>query len=195
MALLEEEIKIDDKEFKTEEYKVEDEGKALVPDKNKLIVKGNQVVLEEYLFNVEEKQEISELAEILSKLTGIDENNLKERLIVLSNNDFADFVKLSTEVITRIKINNETGTVDTGALFTEEYLPAETVMYSIAFFSPLFVPEDKKEALKRKLGYDFNFSEETAKTLFKDIPKTLQIGGNETIGKGFIEINLFDGGK
>ncbi|MBK9462153.1 MAG: hypothetical protein IPN94_22720 [Sphingobacteriales bacterium] len=32
---------------------------------------------------------------------------------------------MSTEVITRTKIDNETGTVEDGALFTEEYLPTE----------------------------------------------------------------------
>ena len=200
MALLADEIKIKVKEnnqekeieFKAEDYKVEVEGKALVPNKSRLIVQGNQVVLEEYLFKVEEKEKVSELAQILSSLTGI-EDSLKERLIVLSDDDFADFVKLSTEVITRIKINNETGTVDQGALFTEEYLPAETVMYSIAFFSPLFVPEDKRKKIEKRIGNNFNFSsEDTPKNLFKDLPKVLQIGGNETIGKGFIEVNLFN---
>ncbi|WP_051654188.1 type III-B CRISPR module RAMP protein Cmr4 [Persephonella sp. KM09-Lau-8] len=192
MALLTDKIEINGKEFKAESYKVEDEGKALVPNENKLIVQGNQVVLEEYLFEVEKKQEVSELAQILSRLTGVEEDSLKERLIVLPDDDFADFVKLSTEVITRIKINNETGTVDQGALFTEEYLPAETVMYSIAFFSPLFIPEEKREELKKKIGNEFDFSEKTPKTFFGNISKILQIGGNETIGKGFIEVNLFN---
>ncbi len=199
MALLKDKIEVEikkdnnKKEFKTESYNVEDEGKALVSNESKLIVQGNQVVLEEYLFEVEKKAEVSTLAQILSKLTGIDKNSLKERLIVLSDDDFADFVKLSTEVITRIKINNETGTVDQGALFTEEYLPAETVMYSIAFFSPLFLPEEKREEIKKRIGNEFDFSENSPKTFFKNIPKTLQIGGNETIGKGFIEVNLFNG--
>ncbi|WP_297457203.1 type III-B CRISPR module RAMP protein Cmr4 [Persephonella sp.] len=229
MALLTNEIKIDDREFKAEIYKVEDEGKALVSNESKLIVKGNQVVLEEYLFEVEKKQEVSELAQTLSKLTGIEEDSLKERLIVLSDDDFTDFVKLSTEVITRIKINNETGTVDQGALFTEEYLPAETVMYSIVFFSPLFldrskdievesdnnsqncegikkIKKDNKTCLTGKLE-DFikcktdlkNFDENEVKDFFEknfekdgDNLKILQIGGNETIGKGFIEVNLFN---
>ena len=229
MALLTDRIEINSEEFKAEDYKVEDEGKAIVPNESKLIVQGNQIVLEEYLFEVEKKQEVSELGQILSKLTGIEQNNLKERLIVLSDDDFADFVKLSTEVITRIKINNETGTVDQGALFTEEYLPAETVMYSIAFFSPLFldrskeievesdnnskncegikeIKKDNKVYLKGKLE-DFikcktdlkNFDENEVKDFFeknfeknRDRLKILQIGGNETIGKGFIEVNLFN---
>jgi len=190
MALKKDEIKIKEKEFKADDYKVNET--ALVSKNSKLIVQNNQVVLEEYLFEVEEKDEVENLAETLSTLTGIEKDTLKERLIILPDDDFADFVKLSTEVITRIKINNETGTVDTGALFTEEYLPAETVMYSIAFFSPLFVPEDKKEAIKKEIENNFDFSEGTVKNLFKGITQTIQIGGNETIGKGFIEVNLFD---
>ena len=237
MALLTNEIKIKVKEnnqekeieFKSENYKVDDEGKALVPNESKLIVQGNQVVLEEYLFEVKKDDKVSELAQILSKLTGIEKDSLKERLIVLSDDDFTDFVKLSTEVITRIKINNETGTVDQGALFTEEYLPAETVMYSIAFFSPLFldrseekeikpdnnfkncegiekIEKDNRTYLKGKLE-DFikcktdleNFDEKEVKDFFEknfgkngDGLNILQIGGNETIGKGFIEVNLFN---
>ena len=192
MALKENKIKIKEKEFKADDYKINENEKALVSKNSKLIVQNNQVVLEEYLFEVEEEEKVDNLAEILSTLTGIEKDTLKERLIILPDDDFADFVKLSTEVITRIKINNETGTVDTGALFTEEYLPAETVMYSIAFFSPLFVPEDKKEAIKKEIENNFDFSEGSVKNLFKGIPQTIQIGGNETIGKGFIEVNLFD---
>jgi CRISPR-associated protein Cmr4 len=56
---------------------------------------------------------------------------MKEKLIILSNDDFKDFVTLSTEVITRIKINPDTGTVEKGALFTEEYLPSDTILYSL----------------------------------------------------------------
>ncbi len=196
MAFLGDEIEINGDKKKIDEI-LSVPNENTVANESKLIVQGNQVVLEEYLFEVEKKQEVSELAQILSRLTGIEEDSLKERLIVLSDDDFADFVKLSTEVITRIKINNETGTVDQGALFTEEYLPAETVMYSIAFFSPLFVPEDKKEKIKEKLGNSFDFSEDTTKNFFKDLSKILQIGGNETIGKGFIEVNLFhsEGGQ
>ncbi len=47
------------------------------------------------------------------------------------HDDFKNFVKMFTEVITRTKIDNIKGTVKDGALFTEEYLPAETVMYSL----------------------------------------------------------------
>jgi CRISPR-associated protein Cmr4 len=191
MALLKNEIKIDNREFNAKDYKVQDKGKALVSNESKLIVQENQVVLEEYLFDVKKDNEVSELAKILSKLTGIEENSLKEKLIILSDDDFTDFVKLSTEVITRIKINNETGTVDTGALFTEEYLPSETVMYSIAFFSPLFFPEDKRKEINEKLDENLDFSENTPKMFFEKIPKIIQIGGNETIGKGYTEMSLF----
>ena len=102
-------------------------------------------------------------------------------------------------------------------------------MYSIAFFSPLFldrskeievesdnnpkncegikeIKKDNKVYLKGKLE-DFikcktdlkNFDENEVKDFFeknfeknRDRLKILQIGGNETIGKGFIEVNLFN---
>ena len=62
----------------------------------------------------------------------------KSSLVVLSDDDFCDFVTLSTEVIARIKIDPKTGTVKKGALWYEEYLPADSILYSLALTSPIF---------------------------------------------------------
>ena len=63
------------------------------------------------------------LAEFLQQF--LDIGYLSEKLVILHDDDFRDFVALSTEVITRNKIDNETGTVAEGQLFTEEYLPTK----------------------------------------------------------------------
>ena len=140
-------------------------------------LKENIVILEEYSFEVKEKEETSKLADFLAKQTGIE--NIKEKLVVLEDDVFRDFVTQFTEVITRTKIDNLTGTVKDGALFTEEYLPAETVMYSLVMASPVFAPiEDKK-------GFD---NEEKVLKFFKKVPEVIQIGGNATIGKGICKI-------
>ena len=148
-----------------------------ITEESKVKVKDNIVILEEYSFEVEEKKETTNLAEFLVKQTGIE--SIKEKLVVLEDDVFKDFVTQFTEVITRTKIDNSTGTVKDGALFTEEYLPAETIMYSLAMASPIFAPiEDKKGLADEVKVLEF----------FKEIPEVIQIGGNATIGKGICKI-------
>lgn len=157
----------DDIEFTINENSVTENTKLLV---------NNSVILEEYTFKVNAEEQTTKLANELSKLTNIP--NLSEKLIILDDDSFKDFVELSTEVITRTKIDNETGTVANGALFTEEYLPAETVMYSLALFSHSFYKDDKNFKDVNKVKDYFE----------KQIPEVMQIGGNATLGKGIVKI-------
>lgn len=124
---------------------------------NKTIVVNNKVILEEYSFEIQ-KTESKEFIKIPN--LGIE----KERIVIISDDNFKHFAKNSTEVITRIKIKNETGTAQPGGLFTEEYLPAETIMYALA------------------IGDTDKFINNT--------PTTLQIGGNSTLGKGIVELTI-----
>ena len=117
-------------------------------------------------------------------MTRIDE--VTDRLVILNDDDFKDFINLSTEVITRTKIDPTTGIVVQGALFTEEYLPAETVMYSLALTSPVF-NKNKSEFISD----DTMKEEEKIMQYFEnEIPNVIQIGGNATIGKGIVKIQF-----
>ncbi|MGB9874255.1 MAG: RAMP superfamily CRISPR-associated protein, partial [Hydrogenobacter sp.] len=71
---------------------------------------------------------------------------------------FTHMVKTYTEIQTHIKVSIETGTVERGALWTEEYVPSEAVFYFM-------------------VDGDYTISE-----------KTFQIGGNTTSGKGIVEV-------
>jgi Uncharacterized protein predicted to be involved in DNA repair (RAMP superfamily) len=97
---------------------------------------------------------------------------------------FRDFVLLTTEVVTRIKIG-ETGTVARGALFAEENLPADTLLYTLALATDLrgsgTILDDKKDA-------------EAVLKFFQDLVnkcKWVQFGGDETVGRGIVRaVNL-----
>lgn len=136
------------------------------------------VMLEEYTFNVVEDKAVNNLGNWLSK-TLFKEGSywgekIKKDIVILSNDDFRDFVNLSTEVITRTKIDNSTGTVATGSLFTEEYLPAESILYSYVLVSDEF-----REGS--------NFKAKNVLTFFSNnLPDVIQIGGNLTLGKGLV---------
>lgn len=182
-----------------------------------LLVGGRYVILEEYTFEAKRNSEneiIKDKIQVSFKLDAAYEDNPKEQrslfgkflsetilkysalwsekmktdIIILSDNDFADFVNLSTEVITRNRIDNDTGTVKSGALWNEEYLPAESILYSLVFASDIFLEKKKKEGsifVQQKNGNGYEDEGELVHHFFeKGLDPVIQIGGNATLGKG-----------
>lgn len=155
---------------------------------------GGHFVLEEYTFTkaakadlkIENKSLADWLADNLFAASSFWHHKAKNDILILTDNDFKDFVNLSTEVITRTKINNETGTVQTGALFTEEYLPAESVLYSLILASPEFVNEkDRKSGAKRP-----DRAEPILNFFTDNLQPVVQLGGNATLGKGLLRTKI-----
>jgi len=162
---------------------------------NKTIAKNKtEVYLEEFKFNLTEDSKVDTLGQWLSQKLYNGDGYLGDKLmtdiIVLEDNDFRDFVTLTTEVITRTKIDNNTGTVQTGALFSEEYLPAESIMYSLAMFTDEFTKNLTK--LKAKKANKDDNNEPDGVTEFFDLGletngNIVQIGANATLGKGIVK--------
>lgn len=143
-------------------------------------------MLEEYAFKeVQESEAVGALGEWLASrlYEGQDywSEKLRQDIFVLEDEDFQDFANLSTEVITRTKISSETGTVEPGALFTEEYLPSDALLYSVIFTRGEFQNKDKDKDTIR--------TEEQLRTFFANTlneSPILQLGGNYTLGKGVL---------
>ncbi|MCL2410414.1 MAG: type III-B CRISPR module RAMP protein Cmr4 [Treponema sp.] len=158
---------------------------------NKLIISNGKVILEEYTIEAEENDFAVKLAEKVAIWLKLDISDyIKNNLIILSDNDFKDFAQNNTEIITRTRINNDTGTVVKGGLFTEELLPSETVMYSLVMTSKIFIDEESKktsETLKKAGSDDGKY---LLDTISKNMPKYIQIGGNATIGKGLCRVSM-----
>lgn len=167
------------------------EGQAGVASTAPLV--SDVVILEEYAYDAIQDESIrsfaSELAEIifsdreLSYWKGL----LQKNLVILSNDDFRDFTEMSTEVITRTKIDNETGTVADGALFTEEYLPNDAVLYTSIFASDEY---GKQESSKRKSADEV--MSHVIEKFEKEIPY-FQLGANATLGKGVLRTTIKKG--
>ena len=171
----------------------------------------NEIVLEEYTFGIEynEDEGLAVLLDFLAKKVfpkpeedQLDiyeywRKKLKTDVVVLTNEDFTDFVNLSTEVITRTKIDNETGTVAQGQLFTEEYLPAESIMYSLVLASPIFKENDAEKGIFSMSEDNPCFTgcenEESKVMKFFEtaLPEVIQVGGNATLGKGLVRTRVF----
>ena len=161
------------------------------PKNTSQVLVSNKVILEEYTFELNPNEDLKQFANWLVQKTGIEK--IPQKIVVLSNDDFKDFVHLSTEVITRIKINNATGTVETGALFTEEFLPTETLLYSLALASPIFKEKPEEKGIFNQPGKD---EAELVLEFFRaGMPDVMQIGGDATIGKGIVRIKLWEDEK
>ena len=150
----------------------------------------DQVLLEEYAFKFMPEQNVSEIASWLSQqaFPNGDEykfwrEKVKKSLLVLPDNAFRDFIKFSTEVQARIKIKNETRTVEKGALFYEESLLPDSLLYS------LILVHDPMKDDRIELSDD----EAVLKFLSAINSKRLQLGGGATIGKGIVNVKLYKG--
>ncbi|CUX77818.1 type III-B CRISPR module RAMP protein Cmr4 [Thermococcus chitonophagus] len=117
----------------------------------------------------------------------LTEEDLRKRLAIVPDEIFRNFVLLTTEIVARIRINAKTGTVEKGGLWYEEFLPADTVMYSLVAVNN---PKVKKNELPDCLNGD-NPAGKIAKILQTTFNSAfLQIGGDETVGKGFVKVSV-----
>lgn len=114
-------------------------------------------------------------------LTAIPENNvyeeikhkLKRDLLIVSDKLFRDLTVLTTEIIPRIKIGSD-GVVKSGGLWYEEYLPSDTILYSL-----ILIPPIRKKFATTIVNYMSKYDN-----------KIIHIGGNETTGKGFVRLKM-----
>jgi len=152
----------------------------------------NQVMLEEFVFDVEDgkSEEANKIAnkikEFLPENPAFQDliNELPKRFCIVADNVFKDFVKLAVEIQTRIKINQAAGIVEEGALFTEELVPSESVFYSLVFFND---PYNKINGLQ-----NVDDVMNTTQNLFSNFP-LLQLGGDETLGRGLLRVKFTQG--
>lgn len=162
------------------------QGKALVS--GNALKAGDKVVLEEFAFTPQQEGIVQTIGQWLTN-NALPQGNeyqywrdeLPKRLVILPNDDFRDFVTFSTEVVTRIKIKPETKTVDkeTGALWTEENLPTDTLLYAPLLATPSRAPNGPRLTGQQVLDE------------VKNLKLTrIQLGGNETVGRGSVYLQF-----
>jgi CRISPR-associated protein Cmr4 len=103
----------------------------------------------------------------------VAQQDLIARMVVLPDNVFAFLAETATEVRTRIAINQTTGVVSKGALWTEENLPAETILWGV------YALADSKDSSHKA----------TAAQLKQSVPANalLQLGGHAGVGRGLVQ--------
>jgi len=155
-------------------------GERAVVSKDSPLCQQNSLVLEEFAFDnvVEGADAVADWIAHNAFGDGDTSERLKKRLVIVNDNEFGHFVQHATEVTARIALNYETKTVREKALFYEEFLPAETVFYSVVLAEKSRRSKDGMEA-------------RNVLKMLVDLPlATIQIGAGETIGKGLCAIRF-----
>lgn len=139
----------------------------------------DELFLEEYRFEAR-KESHPNLIKALVELIGESyRSQLETSLTIVNDDQFNYLCRAAIPLQARIAIDNTNKVVKDGALWYEEYLPPETVMYNCLSFN---------------LSRDGNqYSSQDLQTLFvKELianQNYLQVGGNATIGMGWFELN------
>lgn len=141
--------------------------------------------LEEYRFTTK-PQDLTSIIKVLVQLmrkTDV-EAQLQQQLVIVSDDMFAHLVQHTTPVNAHIAIESETKTVKGGALWYEETLPPESLLYVGLAANKARKPDSELATAEQVLG--------KVTVLFKDKP-WLQIGGNETVGMGWCAVSIVAG--
>ena len=148
-------------------------------DASPLLASDGRVMLEEFEFT--RNGGADDIADWIASRAVRDEgtaDRLRSHLAVLHDDDFTHFARNATEVAARVGLDYELKTVRPGALFYEEHLPPETLFYTLVTASESRRPTRRASA------------EEVMSQLKSRAPSVLQIGGGETVGKGFCAVRF-----
>lgn len=104
---------------------------------------------------------------------------LQTHLAILPDDEFRDFVRYSTDIVTRIHLDNVKKTVKDGQLFTQELLPADSLLYSL-----VHVTDSRNEDRTKYIA-----AHDIINSVKETIGSRIQIGGDETVGRGRVRLN------
>jgi CRISPR-associated protein Cmr4 len=173
------------------EWKVESPGEDWALASSDAALSGQKLLLEVFDFDAKVSSNVTNISHWLVRYalpangsSGYFREKIQSDLVVLTDGDFGHFARHATVVEPHVRINNESGTADSGGLFYTECLPPETVLAGLALASIERVKNGNKsewpagEILARLLqgadgapGID---------------QKLVQFGGDATTGRGLV---------
>jgi len=133
------------------------------------------IILEEYCFNQTDTFPDSWAKLICGVLQDPTLESSADRLVYLSDEDFAYFTQNACQVLQHNRIDPETGIVEDKALFNEEVVPAESLFYATIHYDNRNL--ETVEPILRELGSE----------------QIMQFGGKETTGLGFSTVKVAKG--
>lgn len=141
---------------------------------------GTDLFLEEYRFRTE-PTDFTKLIEVLQTVSGINKTMLQAQLVIVHDDQFNYLSQYATAVNPHIAIDSVSKTVKPGALWYEETLPPETVMY---FVLGAYRSREQQHSLSADAILNC-----ITQDLLGQSPY-LQLGGNETVGMGWCKVSV-----
>lgn len=144
------------------------------------------VLIEEFEFSRKRDDEAGKWADFLKGLLPNEREYtfwrdlLPKALVIVSDDNLRDFVTHATEVVTRVRLDPEKKTVAEKALWSEEYLPQDSLLYCVVEVTV------RKNSERTALLSHF-------RTILSAYP-TAQFGGKETVGRGFLRLKVIENG-
>ncbi len=145
--------------------------------------KDRSLFLEEYRFK-EKTHDLQKIITTLSQLMATQsdtEQNLQQQLTIISNDMFSHISEHATPVNAHIAIDSITKTAKSGALWYEETLPPETLLY-VGISANASRKEKDDTSAESILSYLNNLF------FAEGVSPFLQVGGNETVGMGWCAV-------
>jgi CRISPR-associated protein Cmr4 len=161
--------------------KTDQEDEAACAGGSPLLVDGDRLVLEEFEFV--RKADAGAVADWVARHAVADpatQERVRSHLVVLHDDDFTHFVRHATEIVARVGLDYDRKTVKEGALFYQEFLPAETLFYAVVLATASRFDRRPGPAADMMAYLEHHLN---AKNL-------LQVGGDETTGKGLCVARL-----
>jgi CRISPR-associated RAMP protein, Cmr4 family len=154
-----------------ENLSVEVQGADIALASNSALGKGNKVYLEDLDLTAKQSPEADAVANAIAEklLPNSERRYFTERFAVVSNDVFTFLSETATEVVARVRLEDNTKTVASGGLWYEEAVPAEALFYG-------FVGATSAELSLASLQID----------------QPLQIGGDATIGRGLCRVVIVE---
>lgn len=144
------------------------DGTQIALTRDSSLQKDGKVYLEDLDLAVKTGQQVDTVAQAIAdklQLGGGERSHFMARFAVVSNDVFTFLSETATEVVARVRLEDNTKTVASGGLWYEEAVPAEAIFYG-------FVGATSAEPSLASLQID----------------QPLQIGGDATIGRGLCKV-------
>ncbi|WP_322495585.1 type III-B CRISPR module RAMP protein Cmr4 [Chloroflexus sp.] len=157
------------------------------PERRQALVSGNAIVLnhnEEQLVVLEDLDLMASVSPPTKEWAAwLEEQATLEdaiqRFCIVHDDVLSFLLQTATEVVARIRLQDDTKTVAKGALWYEEALPAETLLYGV------IVAQTINQYLAAQAINDLQVFDQ----------KIFQFGGSATVGRGMCQFRLAGGTK
>jgi CRISPR type III-B/RAMP module RAMP protein Cmr4 len=144
------------------------------------------VVLEDLDLKYQDSLLAKEWLNALKKILDEEEIcRLLDKHFAIVHDDVMNFLlRNATEIVARIRLNPEAKTVEQGALWYEESLPAESLLTGVI---------TAQSVKQRKENGDSYTAKQVSERLSSLQPQIMQFGGKATVGRGLCRFSLVGG--